>query len=240
MTRDLVDTELVELTRVKGLPGGSFAVKGFSSIDFDVAERAAYIAYRILAEGDQEVVERMAQKGCKMVIIAEDSHFTDLPGLESMKGQQIEGQPGRSYDDLEAQSRPNYEGGPACIFTEQNVMNPVQKDPHYWNECAVIHEFAHIIQMAGFSQEQNDALVSAHQAALNDGEDPSLYMYMNEREFWANGTQAWFDAIGRTDVNDGVNSRDLIYERFPDLALLMEQVYGDSNDYQYNGENRVW
>ncbi|GIL51691.1 hypothetical protein Vafri_7630 [Volvox africanus] len=49
----------------------------------------------------------------------------------------------------------------------------------------------------------------------------------NEEEYWAEGTQAWFDATIRTDVTSGVNTREKLRQRDPGLAAMMTRAYGD-------------
>ncbi|GIM16741.1 hypothetical protein Vretimale_19340 [Volvox reticuliferus] len=51
----------------------------------------------------------------------------------------------------------------------------------------------------------------------------------NEEEYWAEGTQAWFDATIRTDVTSGVNTREKLRQRDPGLAAMMMRAYGDGS-----------
>lgn len=50
------------------------------------------------------------------------------------------------------------------------------------------------------------------------------YMLENADEYWAEGSQAWFGATVRTDVNSGINTRQLLQEHDPQLSQLMLQV----------------
>jgi hypothetical protein len=52
-------------------------------------------------------------------------------------------------------------------------------------------------------------------------------MMENEDEYWAEGCQSWFDATIRTDVNSGINTRDKLKQHDPQLAALLEEVFGD-------------
>lgn len=52
-------------------------------------------------------------------------------------------------------------------------------------------------------------------------------MMSNVDEFWAEGTQAWFDATVRTDVNSGVNTRVKLKAHDPQLAAVLAHVFGD-------------
>lgn len=52
-------------------------------------------------------------------------------------------------------------------------------------------------------------------------------MVADEKEYWAEGSQSWFDASLRDDVNDGINTRFKIRYHDPKLARLLEIVYGN-------------
>ena len=49
-------------------------------------------------------------------------------------------------------------------------------------------------------------------------------MMDNADEYWAEGCQSWFDATIRTDVNDGVNTRERLKRHDPGLAAALEKV----------------
>ena len=77
-----------------------------------------------------------------------------------------------------------------------------------------------------------DLYAAAHAAARYDARN-ACYAMSNADEYWAEGTQAWFDATARVDVNGGVNSRDALCERDADLAALMVEVYGEGGGWRY-------
>lgn len=54
----------------------------------------------------------------------------------------------------------------------------------------------------------------------------------NKQEFFAEATQAWFEATVRTDVTSGLRTKHELYQRDPELAAFMLRVYG-SNDWVY-------
>jgi hypothetical protein len=49
----------------------------------------------------------------------------------------------------------------------------------------------------------------------------------NAEEYWAEGTQAWFEATIRLDATSGVITRQQVKARDPGLAAVMTNVYGD-------------
>lgn len=60
----------------------------------------------------------------------------------------------------------------------------------------------------------------------------SSYIMKNAEEFWAESSQAWFEATVRTDVTSGLRSRWELAERLPQMAALMLVVYG-RNEWLY-------
>lgn len=59
-------------------------------------------------------------------------------------------------------------------------------------------------------------------------------MVVDDKEYWAEGTQAWFDASLRDDVNDGINTREKLWKHDPELASLLQDVYGKKNKWKYD------
>lgn len=59
------------------------------------------------------------------------------------------------------------------------------------------------------------------------------YLMENSEEFWAETSQAWFEATLREDVTSGLRTKQEILDREPALAKLMLQVYGDT-DWLYS------
>ncbi len=49
-------------------------------------------------------------------------------------------------------------------------------------------------------------------------------MIENADEYWAEGTQSWFDATIRTDVNDGHNTREKLKRHDPWLSDILAEV----------------
>merc|ERR1712050_374527 len=102
----------------------------------------------------------------------------------------------------------------------------------YHSESILVHEFGHTVMNCGFDDSQMRRIEEAYREALAAGCDNALYIYSNMEEFWANGTQAWFDAIHRTDVNNGITTRSKLRQEHPALASLMRDIYGEG-DWRY-------
>merc|ERR1712224_654174 len=110
----------------------------------------------------------------------------------------------------------------------------MEDDKKYPKESILVHEFAHHIMNLGVSTAQRRRIQQAYEAARAKGlYKPDIYMMANADEYWAEGTQAFFDASVRTDVNDGINSREGLTAHDPRLAALVEEVYG-RNQWRYS------
>lgn len=175
----------------------------------------------MLSDANPAVVGRMLSLNCCLGVIGRNQKTSDLPPhayLKSMK----------TSDGREIDAGTRGLGGtpsiPASTFGEENLD---LCDPFYPLESILVHEFGHAVMNCGFDDLQKHLIDIAYADALKAGYDPKLYMFSNPEELWANGTQAWFHAIDRTDVNAGIKTRAGLQENLPQLASLMQQVYGD-------------
>merc|ERR1712182_36321 len=100
-------------------------------------------------------------------------------------------------------------------------------DRHFYQESILVHEFGHAVMNCGFDECLQRSILNIYREALAAGYSKDTYMFSNEEEFWANGTQAWFNAIHRTDVNAGIRTREDVLKHLPKLASLMKEVYGN-------------
>mmetsp|Transcript_22933 Transcript_22933/g.74282 ORF Transcript_22933/g.74282 Transcript_22933/m.74282 type:complete len:265 (+) Transcript_22933:828-1622(+) len=120
-------------------------------------------------------------------------------------------------------------GGQVVSVGEENLVRELETDPHYPDESILVHEFGHTVLNLGMSEEARLLVTSAHTDAYARKLYPTgCYMASNPDEYWAEGTQAWFDATARTDVNGHVSSRARLCAHDPALALLLRHAYGDT------------
>ena len=138
-----------------------------------------------------------------------------LKGIQASLGQ-------RSYDD-----GCRGVGGtvhvPCTSVGEENLLGElIGGDPHFTHESILVHEFSHAVMNVGLTDEARGRITAAFVNASESGEfDNESYMMSNAEEFWAEGAQAWFHASMRSDVNCGINTRDGVIERVPELAALV-------------------
>jgi len=118
-------------------------------------------------------------------------------------------------------------GGRVVSCGEENLLD-IAADPWFRDESVLCHELGHTVMNIGLSEEARELIRAAHADAIGRGLYPShCYMGCNADEYWAEGTQAWFDATCRTDVTAGVNARARLAAHDPALALLLRHAYGN-------------
>lgn len=135
-------------------------------------------------------------------------------------------------------------GGDEATCAEENILGyPGTK---YFGENILVHEFSHSIHQA--IRETNPKLAEEIESAYQDAMANDLwdghYASTNDSEYWAEGTQFWFNS--NYEYEDGkrqvLNSADLLrYD--PKLYRLLEKVYTSDHhipmDVFYKHEARV-
>jgi hypothetical protein len=210
----------------------------FDCVDTRAIEAARRIVERMLEDCQPAIVHRMAAAGCSVAVIGQAQVTSDMPPHNFLKGIQASlGQ--RSYDD-----GCRGVGGtvhvPCTSVGEENLLGDlIGGDPHFTHESILVHEFSHAVMNVGLTDEARGRITAAFVNASESGEfDNESYMMSNAEEFWAEGAQAWFHASMRSDVNCGINTRDGVIERVPELAALLREVFGDGSwRYDTSDEN---
>ncbi len=119
-------------------------------------------------------------------------------------------------------------GGKFTVGAEEDVLG--KRSSRYWGETIFVHEFAHNVLDA--IRMADPALYSeveaAYAAALAEGLWKDEYASTTVQEYWAEGSQFWFNS-NRLTVFDGqriLNHDDLMaYDSR--LAAVLRQAYGD-------------
>jgi Ca2+-binding RTX toxin-like protein len=169
-------------------------------------------------------------------VISRDRNITDLPPWESLRRRPVpDSDPGdsygeaRSYDDVRAVGPATCGAGPLDVavgeeqvatFTDGTHRSPA---PERLGRD-LVHEMGHAVE-CGFTDAQRAKLDAAYAAArrrpLDDvvGDYPA-YTVSNRREYFAEGTAAWF---GTRDT--GRYRRAWLAEHDPGLHELLADVY---------------
>jgi hypothetical protein len=140
---------------------------------------------------------------------------------------------------------------PWCSCAEENLLN-LRGDRYGGNgaqgsgENITIHEFSHTVasaigayQSQGTGRRNTGPFWTALRKALADSKAPGgrlevydrnratpVYAATDEQEFWAEGAQAWFDNANPGN-SGGLSVRDDVKTKEPELAALLNEIYGD-------------
>lgn len=168
----------------------------------------------------------LAESGVQVAVMATDEFTTDIPEHSHL-------QP-RSHWNQRARGLGGTPEIPTTSCAEENLLG-CPGDP-YAGENILIHEFSHTVHLVGMVKIDpgfDDRLRAAYEAAKSAGLWENTYAMTNREEYFAEGTQSWFDcnaAPGK--VHGKVRTRETLKRYDPALAELLEEVYGP-NPWRY-------
>ena len=119
-------------------------------------------------------------------------------------------------------------GHPAVSSSEENILHYPDGGGSY---SVLIHEFAHAIHLFGLNTTDptfNNRLKIVYDTAMAKGLWQDTYASSNRREYWAEGTQAWFHPNGHGSFSHCGNTRSALKAYDPGLAALLTEIYGDT------------
>lgn len=113
---------------------------------------------------------------------------------------------------------------------EENLLS-LRGDP-YRLENITIHEFSHTIatNLRRVDRAWWDRLSDLYRQAMKEGLWARSYAATSVQEYWAEGTQSWFDSNTPRDdgrVHNGIWNREKLKAYDPRLAAFLEETYGD-------------
>ena len=208
-------TNYTQCILVEGLPVvGSPAVSPFA-----LAEAAYLIRQEIGNRPD--LLHAMATNRIRFVVMAATEMTTDVPEHRDLTP--------ASYWDRRARGLGATAARPAVSCGEENLLC-LPGDP-YSTENILIHEFGHVVHQWGMNMVDatfDARLRAAYEHARDHGLWKGTYAMENLAEYWAEGTQSWFDTNRANDNEHGpVDTRDKLKAHDPELAQLLAGVYGD-------------
>ena len=205
---------------VEGLP-----VVASSKVNPYALKEAAWLIRQIIGHR-QDVLQALAKNNVRFAVMAYNELTTQIPEHSDL-------QPGY-YWDRRARGLGSTPARPAVSCGEENLLN-YAGDP-YSTENILVHEFAHAIHQMGLNTVDpgfDDRLKTMYDAALEKGLWKDTYAITNRAEYWAEGTQSWFDTNrANDDQHNHVDTRDKLKEYDPTLATLLTEVFGDA-DWRY-------
>ena len=215
-----LDTFYEQWIDVEGLP-----VVASAKVDPYAVKEAAWLIRQVIGHR-QDVLQALAQNNVRFVVMAHNELTTQIPEHSDLQPDY--------YWDRRARGLGSTPARPAVSCGEENLLN-YPGDP-YSTENILVHEFAHAIHQMGLNTVDpsfDDRLKIIYDAAVEKGLWENTYAITNRAEYWAEGTQSWFDTNrANDDQHNHVDTRDKLKDYDPALASLLAEVYGDI-DWRY-------
>ena len=200
---------------VEGLP-----VIASAKVSPYAVKEAAWLIRQMIGHR-QDVLQALAKDNVRFAVMAYSELTTDIPEHSDLKPDY--------YWDRRARGLGSTPVRPAVSCGEENLLN-YAGDP-YSTENILVHEFAHAIHQMGLNAVDpsfDDRLETTFNAAKEEGLWEDTYAITNRSEYWAEGTQSWFDPNrANDDQHNHVDTRDKLKEYDPALAVLLTEVFGD-------------
>lgn len=205
---------------VEGLP-----VVASSKVNPYAVKEAAWLIRQMIGHR-LDVLQALAENNVRFAVMAYNELTTQIPEHSDL-------QP-CNYWDRRARGLGSTPARPAVSCGEENLLN-YAGDP-YSTENILVHEFAHAIHQMGLNAVDSsfdDRLKILYDAAVEEGLWKDTYAITNKAEYWAEGTQSWFDTNrANDDQHNHVDTRDKLKEYDPALAALLTEIFGDT-DWRY-------
>ena len=205
---------------VEGLP-----VVASTKVDSYALKEAAWLIRQMIGHR-QDVLQALSKNNVRFAVMAHNELTTQIPEHSDLQPDY--------YWDRRARGLGSTPARPAVSCGEENLLN-YQGDP-YFTENILVHEFAHAIHQMGLNTVDpsfDDRLKGLYDAAVEKGLWKDTYAITNRAEYWAEGTQSWFDTNrANDDQHNHVDTRDKLKDYDPALASLLTEVFGDG-DWRY-------
>ena len=179
-------------------------------------KEAAYLIKQMIGHR-QDILQAMAENGVRFSVMAYNEMTTQIPEHSHLRP--------KFFNDHRSRGL----GGQTTTCGEENLLN-YQGDP-YWTENVLVHEFAHTLHNIGLNTVDPSfdvRLRIMYEAALEAGLWQGTYASTDHHEYWAEGTQSWFNINEEHGpLHNHVNTRSELKNYDPDLAALLIEVYED-------------
>ncbi|MDE0012687.1 MAG: hypothetical protein OXU36_16180 [Candidatus Poribacteria bacterium] len=205
---------------VEGLP-----VVASAKVNPYAVKEAAWLIRQMVGRR-QDILQALAKNRVRFAVMAYSELTTDIPEHSDLQPDY--------YWDRRARGLGSTPARPAVSCGEENLLN-YAGDP-YSTENILVHEFAHAIHQMGLNTVDpsfDDRLETTFNAAKEKGLWKDTYAITSKAEYWAEGTQSWFDTNrANDDQHNHVDTRDKLKDYDPELAALLTEVFGD-RDWRY-------
>ncbi|MFO0936450.1 MAG: peptidylprolyl isomerase [Gemmataceae bacterium] len=200
--------------------GSDLPIYGSAKVTDHAFTEAAWIVRNMLA-GRDDIKKAMNESRVHVAIMAASEYTTDIPEHAFVKT--------KMFWDRRARGLGATPRVPTVSCGEENLLG-YPRDP-YPNENIFVHEFAHAIHGTGMNRVDptfDERLKAAFERATKSGLWKNTYAGSNRQEYWAEGTQCWFDDNAPPDaLHNAIRTRVQLKEYDAGLAALCREVYGD-------------
>lgn len=182
----------------------------------------------------------LARSGARVAVIAEEEGTMDLPEYRHWT------KPARDDPRLTRCERDEYDariaplshaqywnartrgtgGNPVSVGAENLLARPGSR---YFGESILVHEFSHIVlaSVRRVDPPLHGRVRAAFERAIAAGKWRGDYAAVSVDEYWAEGTQFWFETNMISRLDDGVIlTADDLARYDPGLAAVLAEVYG--------------
>lgn len=188
----------------------------------DKALRAAWTVVLNMLSARQDLLQKLYYSGVKIAVIGAHEVTTDIPEYRGLYTQF----PGTDWN-----ARTRGIGAtsfiPVSSGAEENLLC-YANDP-YRGENIMVHEFGHTVLGLGLDEAFRGRVKAAYDSAMAAGLWANTYAASNADEYWAEGTQDWFNANLQADppngIHNSVNTRAELQTYDPALYTLLAEVY---------------
>lgn len=199
---------------------GDLPVVGSTNVSDQAVREAGWILQHMLPERP-DILRTIASNHVRVAVMAWNEFTTDIPEHSRLQS--------KVYWDRRARGLGATPDAPAVSCAEENLLG-FPTDP-YTGENILIHEFAHTIHEVGLGKLDpsfDGRLQAAYRRARQAGLWTNTYAASNHKEYWAEGTQSWFDSnTANGPQHNEINTRSRLKRYDPALAALCAEVYGD-------------
>jgi hypothetical protein len=222
----------------KYLDAGGIPVVGSARVPDAALAKAREIVLALLARRP-DVRAELVRLGARVGVMAQEEATTDLPEHRDWKkprrdDRRLTACELKTFAAIEAMSDREYWNmrarGTGGLFTTVGAENLLAvPGSRYFGENILVHEFSHAILTAveRVDAELYGEIARAYAAAQAAGKWKGDYAGVTIQEYWAEGTQFWFNTnmLARLDEAEVVSAADL--RRYdPALTRVLERVYG--------------
>jgi len=199
-----------------------FPIVGSARVSDHAMLEAAYIVRHMLSHRP-DVRDALTANKVRLAVMAHDELTTSVPEHSDLKPADFWNRRARGLGPTRQR--------PAVSCAEENLLC-LKGDP-YAAENILVHEFGHAVHDMGavtLDKTFDKRVLKAYESAKKKGLWKGTYAMNNHHEYWGEGTQSWFDTNRRNDdIHNDIDTREKLKQYDPDLAALLEEVYGDGN-----------